>query len=78
MSSVDKLRSDYEKAEAKAFKLTAQKDEVRDKLRAATDDAAAAQKALADALAVEALADRDDIGDAERERIAESLGLDLG
>jgi hypothetical protein len=78
MPSVDKLRSDYEKAEAKAFKLTAQKDEVRDRLRAATDDAAAAQKALADALAVEALAERDDIGDAERQRIAESLGLDLG
>jgi hypothetical protein len=54
--SVDKLRGDWEKAEAKAHRLTAQKDEIRGKLRQASEDAGRAQKAYADAVAAEALA----------------------
>jgi hypothetical protein len=75
--SLDKLRADFEKAEAKAYRLTAQKDEVRDKLRAATEDAARAQKALNDAEAAQALADRDDLTDDEKAATADRLGLTL-
>lgn len=80
MTDIDKLRSDYEAAEAKAQKLMADKDEalekVRDRygdrLRKANDDAAAAQKALADAEAAAALVGREDA-----ELVASNLGLTL-
>jgi hypothetical protein len=65
---LDKLRKEYEDAEAKAQKLQADRDEaiakVRDrydgKLRAATDAAAAAQKEWRDAEAFVPLLDRPD------------------
>lgn len=77
---LDKLRSDAEKAEQRAQKLMAEKDEavqkVRDKytdrLRDANDEAAAAQKALCDAEAANALLDRPD-----GPSVAEALGLTL-
>jgi hypothetical protein len=75
--SADKLRGDWEKAEAKAHRLTAQKDEIRDKLRQASEDAGRAQKAYADAVAAEALAGRDDLTDDEKAATADRLGLTL-
>jgi hypothetical protein len=80
MTSIDKLRGDYESAEAKAQKLMAEKDEamgkVRDKyaekLAVANDEAAAAQKALCDAEAAAALVGRDDAA-----VVANNLGLTL-
>jgi hypothetical protein len=75
--SLDKLRADWEKAEARAHKLTAQKDEIRDKLRAATEDAARAQKTLNDAEAAQALADREDLTDDAKAATADRLGLTL-
>ena len=98
MADIEKLREEYQSAEQKAQKLMFDKDEailkVRDrygeKLRAANDDAAAAQKRLADAEAAQALAERRDaavaatVDDAAamRERqnyglIAANLGLTL-
>lgn len=80
MSELKKLRSDYEKAEAKAQKIMADKDEALAKIRerfterlqAANDDAAAKQKVWADAEAANALLDRPDGG-----LVAERLGLEL-
>jgi DNA anti-recombination protein RmuC len=80
MADLDKLRSDYEKAEQHAQKLQADKDDaiakVRDqygdRLRKANDDAAEAQKKLADAEAAAALIGRDDA-----ETVAANLGLEL-
>lgn len=77
---IDKLRNDYEKAEAKAQKIMADKDDALqkvldqygDRLRKANDDAAAAQKELLNAEAVESLKDRPD-GD----QVAASLGLSI-
>jgi hypothetical protein len=77
---LDKLRADLEKAEQAAYKLQADKDDAvekarskyADKLRKANDDAAAAQKALADAEAANALMDRPD-----GPSVAEALGLKL-
>ena len=80
MADLEKLRSDLEKAEEKAAKIMADRDEallkVRerfdDRLRAANDDAAEAQKAVCDAEAAEALVGRDDA-----EIVANNLGLTL-
>jgi hypothetical protein len=77
---LDKLCDAYEKAERNAQDLQTKKDEevakVRDryseKLRNAVDKAAAAQKALLDAEAANALMDRPD-----GPSVAESLGLTL-
>lgn len=75
--SVEKLRADYEKAEQKAYKLQAEKDELRDRLRDAVEDAAAKQKTLRDAEAAQALVDRDDLTDDARRDLADRLGLTL-
>ena len=80
MADIEKLRAEYQAAEQKAQKLMFDKDEailkVRDrygeKLRAANDDAAAAQKRLADAEAAAAL-----VGRPDAEIIAANLGLTL-
>lgn len=80
MTDIDKLREKSAAAEAKAYKLQAEKDEalqkVRDKytdrLRDANDEAAAAQKELCDAEAAAALVGRDDA-----ETVASNLGLTL-
>ena len=80
MTDIDTLRADYEAAEQKAQKLMAEKDaamdDIRshygDALRAANDEAAAAQKALCDAEAAAALVGRDDA-----ETVAANLGLTL-
>ena len=75
----DTLRKRWQDAEAKAQKLQADKDDAlaktrdrySEKLRAAADDAAAAQKEWLDALAGDSLLDRPD-----GEQIARSLGLE--
>jgi ElaB/YqjD/DUF883 family membrane-anchored ribosome-binding protein len=80
MADLKKLRAASQEAEDAAHKLQAEKDDALKKLREkyakrlrkANDDAAAAQKALADAEAAEALKDRP--GGAE---LAEALGLTL-
>ena len=80
MTDIDTLRSDYEQAEARAQALMADKDaaiqrvrdEYGDELRAANDEAAAAQKLLCDAEAAQALVGRDDA-----ETVAANLGLTL-
>lgn len=80
MSKVSDLRKKYEAAEAKAQKLQSEKDDAfaklrtryADKLAKAVDEAAAAQKALNDAEAADALKDRPD-----GESVAQSLGLSL-
>lgn len=80
MSKVTELKKRFTDAEAKAHKLQAEKDDalakVRsrfgDRLRKATDDAAAAQKAWLDAEAAESLKDRPD-----GEQVAQTLGLSL-
>jgi membrane-bound lytic murein transglycosylase B len=85
MTDIEKLRGEYEAAEAKALKLQADKDEAmqkvldrfRDRQREANQDTATAQKALADAEASQALADRDDLSDAEKLALAANLGLTL-
>jgi DNA anti-recombination protein RmuC len=77
---LDKLRSDYEKAEQHAQKIMADKDDAvakvqekyGDRLRKANDQAAAAQKALMDAEAANAL-----LGRPDGESVAEALGLKL-
>jgi hypothetical protein len=76
----DTLKARFEKAEAAAHQLQADKDKAvrhaRDKyaakLQKANDQAAAAQKEWLDAEAVDALLDRPD-----GERVARSLGLTL-
>lgn len=68
MSNVDKLRKAWEDAEAKAFKLQADKDEALskvstrfgNKLRKAVDDSAKAQKVYLDAEAADGLRQRRD------------------
>lgn len=80
MSDLAKLRTEFEKAEQKAQKLQADKDQALEKVRdrfndrlaAAVDDAAAKQKALNDAEAADALLDRPD-----GETLARTLGLTL-
>lgn len=80
MTDIEKLRKASQDAEAKAQKLMAEKDDamskVRDrysaKLAKATDEAAAAQKQLADAEAAQALMDRPD-----GPSVADALGLTL-
>ena len=78
--STEDLQAKFEQAEAKAQKLQSDKDEAlqnvrdrfSDKQRQATDKAAEAQKAWADAVAADALRDRPDGA-----KIAEALGLTL-
>lgn len=85
MTDISKLRSESEKAERDAQRLMADKDEalekVRaqfgDKLRKANDRAAAAQKALSDAEAAQALAAREGTSDEVKRDIADRLGLEL-
>jgi nucleosome binding factor SPN SPT16 subunit len=93
MADIDKLRADYERAEAHAHSLQAQKDEAaqklidkyRDRQRDANQKAAEAQKALCDAEAGEALRERHaaamDAGDeseaASIVALASNLGLSL-
>jgi hypothetical protein len=80
MTDIDKLRTEYEQAEAKAHALQADKDEAmqkvldkyRDKMRAANAKAAEAQKAVCDAEAAAALVGREDA-----ETVAANLGLTL-
>jgi hypothetical protein len=80
MSKIDSLRSAAEKAEAEAQKVMAEKDDItrryREKSRAATDRAAAAQKALLDAQVVEAALERDDLRQADIDRMAPGLSED--
>jgi hypothetical protein len=85
MADIDKLRAEYERAEAKAHALQAEKDEAaqkvrekyRDRQRDANADAAEAQKALCDAEAAQALADRDDLDDDGKIALAGALNLTL-
>lgn len=80
MSNTEKLREDWEKAEANAQKLMGEKDDAIDKVRArygdrlrmANDKAAAAQKRFLDADAADALRDRPD-----GQAVAAALGLTL-
>jgi hypothetical protein len=80
MADLEKLRGDWERAEAKAIQIQNDKDEAIDKIRAkygdkqrdAVNDAAAKQKTFLDAEAAQALVGRDDA-----EIIAEALGLTL-
>jgi hypothetical protein len=80
MADIEKLRADYERAEAKAHSLQAQKDEAaqklidkyRDRQRDANQKAAEAQKALCDAEAAAAL-----VGRPDAETVAANLGLTL-
>lgn len=76
MSTVEDLRAEAERAEQRLRELQAQHDEARERfrepLRAARDEAAAAQKAWCDAEAAQALLDEPD-----GERLAEALGLTL-
>lgn len=80
MADIEKLRAEYEKAEAAAHKLQAEKDEAMqkardrffDRQRDANEKAARAQKALCDAEAAAALVGRDDA-----ETVAANLGLTL-
>ena len=79
-ASVAQLKKRAESAEAKAQKLQADKDKAVDaargkyaeRLQAAVDEAAAAQKEWLDAEAAEQLRDRPN-----GERVARSLGLEL-
>lgn len=85
MTSIDKLQGDFEKAEAKLFKLGNEYDDAKAKLRErfqdrlakASEEARDAQKALADAQAAQALADRDDLADAQKRALAGTLRLEL-
>jgi hypothetical protein len=80
MADIEKLRADYERAEAKAHSLQAEKDEAaqklidkyRDRQRDANQKAAEAQKALCDAEAAAAL-----VGRPDAETVAANLGLTL-
>jgi hypothetical protein len=80
MADIDKLRAEYERAEAHAHSLQAQKDEAaqklidkyRDRQRDANQKAAEAQKALCDAEAAAAL-----VGRPDAETVAANLGLTL-
>lgn len=80
MSDVETLRKEWQDAEAKAIKLQNDRDEALDKVRtrfnekltAAVDEAAAAQKAFLDAQVVDSLRGRDD-----GEVVARTLGLSL-
>ena len=78
--TTDKLRQEHETAEALMFQLQAERDaavkkardEYRERIEQAIDAAAAAQKALCDAEAAQALVGRDDA-----ETVAANLGLTL-
>jgi hypothetical protein len=80
MTSTDKLREDWQKAEAEAIRIQAEKDKAIDEIRAkygdrqrkAVDEAAAKQKVYLDAEAAAALVGRPD-GPA----VAAALGLTL-
>jgi hypothetical protein len=80
MADIDKLRAEYERAEAHAHSLQAEKDEAaqklidkyRDRQRDANQKAAEAQKALCDAEAAAAL-----VGRPDAETVAANLGLTL-
>lgn len=80
MTNVDTLKKRYEDAEAKAQKLQAEKDDAlakvrdrySDKLAAAVDAAAAAQREWLNAEVVGSLRDRPD-----GEQVAQTLGLSL-
>jgi septal ring factor EnvC (AmiA/AmiB activator) len=74
--SIDQLRSDFEQAQNRARELMAEKDRVRDELIEANAQAAAAQKALADAEVLEVALDRDDLTPEDALRIAPGLGTD--
>jgi hypothetical protein len=68
MTSTDKLREDWQKAEAEAIEIQAEKDKAIDEIRAkygdrqrkAVDEAAAKQKVYLDAEAAAALVGRPD------------------
>jgi chromosome segregation ATPase len=80
MADLDKLRAEYEQAEAKAHALQSDKDDAlqkitdkyRDKMRDANEKAAEAQRALCDAEAAAAL-----VGRPDAETVAANLGLTL-
>lgn len=80
MSNIDTLRAAAEKAERDAQKVMAEKDDItrryREKTRAATDKAAAAQKELLDAQVVEAALERDDLRQSDIDRMAPGLSED--
>lgn len=85
MTELDMLRDDYAAAERKAQQLMAARDAALcdlhnthdDGLRDATNAAAALQKTLCDAEAAHALADRQDLQDQDKARLADTLGLTL-
>lgn len=85
MTDIDKLRAEFEQTEAKAQNLMAEKDDAvqkvrekyADKLRDLNNQAAAVQKKLNDAEAAQGIADRDDLDDDGKQRLAENLGLTL-
>lgn len=85
MSELYILRNEYAAAEQRAQQLMAARDEALRELheqhdadlRRATDDAARVQKELCNAEAAHALADRQDLGDDDKTRLADSLGLTL-
>jgi hypothetical protein len=74
--SIKKLQQDAERAEANAQRLMAEKDDLRDAVREATDKAAAAQKALLDAQVVAAALERDDLRQADIDRMTPGLAPD--
>jgi chromosome segregation ATPase len=76
MTDIDKLREEYEQAERDAQAIMAEKDELRDRLRKATDAAAAKQKEWMDAEATAALIERYPDPD-ERRAVMTARGLDL-
>jgi hypothetical protein len=80
VSKIDTLQAAAEKAEQDAQKAMAEKDDItrrhREKTRAATDKAAAAQKALLDAQVVAAALERDDLRWEDIERMAPGLAPD--
>jgi regulator of replication initiation timing len=74
--SIEDLQQEAERAEAEAQRLMAEKDELRDALREATDEAAAAQKRLLDAQVVAAALERDDLRQSDIDRLTPGLAPD--
>jgi ElaB/YqjD/DUF883 family membrane-anchored ribosome-binding protein len=85
MADTDKLRADFEKAEEQLQKegqayddaKAKLRDRYQDKLARLSEKARDAQTAYANALAAEALAERDDLTEDQKQLLAGQLGLTL-
>jgi ElaB/YqjD/DUF883 family membrane-anchored ribosome-binding protein len=85
MADTDKLRADFEKAEEQLQKegqayddaKAKLRDRYQDKLAKLSERARDTQQAYANALAAEALAERDDLTDEQKQLLAGQLGLTL-